>query len=207
SATTARSAGRVMASPRACGLAPLSRFDTPAASRCRSIYRVEQCTTRRRAMAADTPEAFDLDAYLRRIEYAGERRPTRAALEAVHLAHATHIPFENLDILLGKPIRLDIASVQAKLVHGRRGGYCFEQNQLLAAALEAFGFPVTRLAARVRLGATRVLPRTHMLLAVEVEGTRYLADVGFGGGGPLLPLPLDPRPAVRQVAWASRVPH
>jgi arylamine N-acetyltransferase len=91
-------------------------------------------------------------------------------LEAVHRAHAVAIPFENLDVRLGRPIRLDLASLQAKLVAGRRGGYCFEQNTLFAAALEALGFRVTRLAARVRLGAARLLPRTHMLLGVDVGG-------------------------------------
>ncbi len=88
-----------------------------------------------RASMSEDDGSLDLDAYLRRIEYAGERAPSRATLDALHLAHATHIPFENLDILLGRPIRLDLASLQAKLVAGRRGGYCFEQNLLFAAAL------------------------------------------------------------------------
>lgn len=134
-------------------------------------------------------QAFDLDAYLARIGYRGERRPSLATLDALHLAHATTIPFENLDILLGRPIRLDIESLQAKLVRDRRGGYCFEQNQLFATALTALGFQVTQLAARVMLNAERVLPRTHMLLLVEVEGQRLLADVGFGAEGLLLPVP------------------
>jgi N-hydroxyarylamine O-acetyltransferase len=148
---------------------------------------------------------LDLDAYLRRTGYAGERRPTRAALGALHLAHATHIPFENLDILLGRPIRLDLPALEAKLVAGRRGGYCFEQNTLFAAALEQFGFAVTPLAARVRLGASRVTPRTHMLLLVEAEGTPWLADVGFGGEGLLFPLPLTAGPVARQFLWNYRL--
>src|SRR5438552_14153171 len=93
---------------------------------------------------------FDLDAYLRRIEYGGELRPSAGALQALHAAHATHIPFENLDILLGRPILIDVGSVQNKLVTLRRGGYCFEQNLLFATAVEALGFAVTKLAARVR---------------------------------------------------------
>lgn len=133
--------------------------------------------------------AFDLDAYLARIGYAGDRRPSLATLESLHLAHATSIPFENLDILLGRPIRLDIASLQAKLVRDRRGGYCFEQNMLFTTALMALGFQVTRLAARVMLNAPRVLPRTHMLSLVQVEGQQLLADVGFGAEGLLLPVP------------------
>src|SRR6266446_572930 len=110
------------------------------------------------------PPSIDLDAYLGRIHHAGRLARTKDALDALHLAHATHIPFENLDILLGKPIRLDLASLQAKMIHGRRGGYCFEQNTLLAAVLEQSGFRVTKLAARVRFGAPRHLPRTHVLL-------------------------------------------
>ncbi len=149
--------------------------------------------------------ALDLDAYLQRIEYAGERAPTRAALDALHLAHATHIPFENLDVLLGRPIRLDLPALQAKLVVARRGGYCFEQNTLFAAALGALGFRVTPLAARVRLGATAVRPRTHMALAVEIDGARLLADVGFGIAGLLLPLPLVDGESVRQYAWTYRL--
>ncbi|HKX39002.1 MAG TPA: arylamine N-acetyltransferase [Burkholderiales bacterium] len=75
--------------------------------------------------------AFDMHAYLQRIRYSGDLRPSYAVLEALHLAHATHIPFENLDIFLAKPIRLDLGSLQAKIVKGGRGGYCFEQNLLL----------------------------------------------------------------------------
>jgi N-hydroxyarylamine O-acetyltransferase len=132
----------------------------------------------------------DLQAYAARIEYGGEFTPTLATLRNLHLAHATHIPFENLDILLGRPIRLDLESITAKLIDARRGGYCFEQNALFAAVLEAIGFRVTRLAARVRMGATEVRPRSHMLLAVDVEGEHWLADVGFGGDGLLLPVRL-----------------
>jgi len=155
-------------------------------------------------MSTEEP-SFDLDAYCARIGYSGERVPTPAVLDALHLAHATHIPFENLDILLGRPVRLDLASLQAKLVAGRRGGYCFEQNTLFAAALESVGFRVTRLAARMRFGATRILPRTHMLLRVDVAGEPWLADVGFGGEGLLEPLPLAPGREARQYAWAYRL--
>jgi N-hydroxyarylamine O-acetyltransferase len=150
---------------------------------------------------------FDFAAYLQRIGYAGPCTATPQTLAGLHLAHATHIPFENLDILLGRPIRLDLECLQAKLVRNRRGGYCFEQNTLLAAALEQLGFAVTRLAARVRLGATRETPRTHMLLRVEAGGEAWLADVGFGGDGLLEPLPLRAGLVVRQYAWSYRLLH
>jgi N-hydroxyarylamine O-acetyltransferase len=149
-------------------------------------------------MTQDVAAPLDLQAYLSRIDYRDPLRHDLATLEALHLAHATHIPFENLAIHLGQPIRLDLASLQAKLVGDERGGYCFEHNSLFAAVLEELGFRVTRLAARVRFGATRVLPRTHMLLEVEVEGRAWLADVGFGAGGLLTPIPLAAREVVRQ---------
>ena len=148
---------------------------------------------------------FDLEAYLRRIEYTGALAPTRATLEALHLAHVTHIPFENLDVLLGRPIRLDLASLEAKLVLGCRGGYCFEQNRLFAAALEALGFGVTPLAARVLKGTTAVLPRTHMTLVVDLDGERLLSDVGFGAEGLLLPVPMERSAVSRQFGWSYRV--
>lgn len=138
----------------------------------------------------DTPDSvrIDLAEYFARIGYGGPRAVTLESLRALHLAHATSVPFENIDVLLGLPIRLDVPSLFDKLVTRRRGGYCFEQNSLLAAVLEQLGFRVARLQARVRIGTTRVLPLTHMALEVEAEGRSYLADVGFGGWGLLHPL-------------------
>jgi N-hydroxyarylamine O-acetyltransferase len=156
-------------------------------------------------MTRDDPADLDLEAYLRRIDYAGNLAPLRSTLEALHLAHVTHIPFENLDILLGRPILLDLASLQAKLVVGRRGGYCFEQNLLFSSVLQALGFTVTQLAARVRLGSDELRPRTHMTLRVDVDGAGWLADVGFGAAGPLLPVPFDPGEESRQHGWTYRV--
>jgi len=150
------------------------------------------------------PDALDLEAYLARIGYSSRLQPDHAVLEAIHLAHATHIPFENLDILLKRPIRLDLSSLQAKLVTGRRGGYCFEQNLLFSAVLQRLGFSVTQLAARVLYRNRRNLPRTHMLLRVDVEGTSWLADVGFGIEGLLLPVPFGGAREVHQFAWTYR---
>ena len=78
---------------------------------------------------------LDLDAYLARIAYEGPRRPSARTLTALHAAHVTAVPFENLDILLGRTISLDLDALQAKLVAARRGGYCFEQNTLFLAVL------------------------------------------------------------------------
>lgn len=154
---------------------------------------------------AGHPDAIDLDAYLQRIGYSGRLQPVPAVLEALHLAHATHIPFENLDILLKRPIHLDLASLQGKLVAGGRGGYCFEQNLLFAAMLEQLGYSVTRLAARVHYRNRRKLPRTHILLRVQSEGVPWLADVGFGLEGLLLPLPFVAGREAHQFNWTYRV--
>jgi N-hydroxyarylamine O-acetyltransferase len=115
---------------------------------------------------------------------------TREGLATLHEAHVAAIPFENLDILLGKPILLDLPSLRRKLVDGRRGGYCFEQNTLFQAALQRLGFRVTSLAARVRAGSDAVRPRTHMVLRVDLGDGPVIADVGFGGDGFVRPLPL-----------------
>jgi N-hydroxyarylamine O-acetyltransferase len=137
---------------------------------------------------------LDLDAYFRRIAYRGERTPTLATLGALQLQHLLAIAFENLDPLAGRAVRLDIESLQRKLVAGGRGGYCFEQNLLFSHVLRALGFAVTALAARVvwERAADDLRARTHMLLLVTLEGERYLCDVGFGGLTPTAPLRLVP---------------
>jgi N-hydroxyarylamine O-acetyltransferase len=150
-------------------------------------------------------DSIDLKAYLKRIGYNGDLQPSEAVLQALHQAHATHIPFENLNILLGRPIRLDLESLQSKLVTGQRGGYCFEQNLLFSRALQAVGFSVTQLAARVRVRTHRVLPRTHMALLVHIGDESWLADVGFGGGGLLQPVPFRTGAESRQFAWTYRL--
>lgn len=134
-----------------------------------------------------------LDAYLDRIGYRGQRTPTLETLAAVHEHHAQAIPFENIDVLLGRPIDLRLEALVAKLVDTRRGGYCFEQNALLAAMLRALGFSVTPLLARVRwmVPPEVTTPLTHMALRVDLNGRRWLADAGFGGSGLVTPLALD----------------
>jgi N-hydroxyarylamine O-acetyltransferase len=130
-------------------------------------------------------------AYCARIGYDGPRKPTLETLQALHLLQPQAIAFENLDPLLKRPVRLDAASLEQKILHGGRGGYCFEQNLLFAHVLRAIGFNVTELAARVLWNVPPGVstPRVHMLLLVHIDGRRYLSDVGFGGNvltGPLL---------------------
>lgn len=131
---------------------------------------------------------FDLDAYLARIALA---RPAADAggLAALQWAHRTAIPFENLDVALGRPIRIDSASVFAKLVGAKRGGYCFEHNRLFLDALAALGFAARPLLARVWLGAEQVPPLSHALALVRADGRDWIADAGFGGSyTPVMPL-------------------
>lgn len=146
---------------------------------------------------------MDLEAYLNRINYQGPREATLATLRRLHEAHLAAMPFENLDILLGRPIQLRLEALEEKMVHNRRGGYCFEQNTLFSAMLEELGFRVTQLAARVRVGSTAIRPRTHMLLQVDIGDEAFLADVGFGGEGPPLPVRLE----ARAVSGQHRLVH
>ena len=138
--------------------------------------------------------AIDLDAYFHRIGHDGGLAPTLDTLRALHLRHPETIPFENLNPLLGWPVRLDPAALEQKLVRDGRGGYCYEHNLLFRHVLESIGFRVAGFAARVLWNAPEgtVRPKTHMLLGVEVGRERYLADVGFGGQTPTAPLRLEP---------------
>jgi N-hydroxyarylamine O-acetyltransferase len=145
---------------------------------------------------------IDLDAYLARIGLSGS-----PSLARVHRAHSTSIPFENLDPQRGLPVSLELEDLERKLVAERRGGYCFEQNLLLKAALEALGAEVDLLLARVRSGAApgAVRPRSHLVLRVHSEGRSWHADVGFGLGTLLEPLPFGPGDAHEQSGWRFRV--
>ena len=127
--------------------------------------------------------SIDVNAYLRRIGWRGAASADLATLRALATAHIAAIPFENLDPLLGLPVRLELPALEQKLVHDGRGGYCFEQNLLFAAALRTLGFAVSGLIARVlwQHPEDAVTPQTHMLLRVELESESWLVDVGFGG--------------------------
>ena len=125
---------------------------------------------------------IDLDAYLRRIDYRATVAPDLPTLRGLVAAHAAAIPFENLTPWLGLPVDLELSAIERKLLHDGRGGYCFEQNLLLQAALQAIGFEVAALIARVlwRQSDDAVTPQTHMLLRIDLDGETWLLDVGFG---------------------------
>jgi N-hydroxyarylamine O-acetyltransferase len=146
--------------------------------------------------------SFDLDAYLARIGLSG-----RPGLAEIHRAHAISIPFENLDPHRGLAVSLAIDDLVRKLVDERRGGYCFEQNLLLAEALTALGLEVDLLLARVRAGSPpgTVRPRSHLVLRVRDDRGTWHADVGFGRGTLLEPIPFGPGGPQEQSGWCFRV--
>jgi N-hydroxyarylamine O-acetyltransferase len=135
------------------------------------------------------PMAFDLSAYLERIHLPALPSVDAAGLRALQRAHRLASPFENLDVLLGRPIRIDGEGVFAKLVTARRGGYCFEHNRLFGDALAALGFEARPILARTWLGREDVPPLTHTLSLVTFGSARWIADCGFGGSyAPAMPL-------------------
>lgn len=135
---------------------------------------------------------FDADAYFRRIGYRGPQAATLQVLRDIHALHPAAITFENLDVLMKRPIRLELNALTDKLVRGGRGGYCYEQNTLLMAALLSLGFAVRTIAGRVQWNAGgRVTARNHMVLLVATPEGKYIADVGFGGLTLTTPLRLE----------------
>lgn len=124
---------------------------------------------------------LDLDAYLARLGLGLPPLADAAGLFTVQRAHRLSIPFENLDVRLGRGISLDPDHVFEKLVQRRRGGYCFEHNQLFLRALTAIGFDARPLLARVWLGTAELPPKTHTINLVRIDGEDWIADAGFGG--------------------------
>ncbi|MFG1997653.1 arylamine N-acetyltransferase [Spirillospora sp. NPDC048911] len=149
---------------------------------------------------------LDLDAYLARIGFGGDRAPTLETLRALQRGHTTSIPFENLEIILGRSIPLDLKALQDKLVQNRRGGYCYEHTLLFAAALERLGFGVTALSARVTMGAAAIRPATHAVLRVTTAGDDrvWLCDVGFGAG-PHAPIEFTDGAEILEDGWRFRL--
>ena len=135
---------------------------------------------------------MNLDAYFERIGWRGSRAASADVLAGLVARHVLAIPFENLDVLLGDKPRLDLGSLERKLVGARRGGYCYEHATLFAAVLTELGFDVKTHSARVVMVAPRAsAPRTHMFLTVG----DLVLDPGFGAAAPKLPVPLDGTPA------------
>lgn len=131
-----------------------------------------------------------IDDYLKTIGETAPAGATADTLRRLHLAHRETFLFENLTIQKGGGISLQLADLERKFLDEGCGGYCFEHNTLFAAALRDLGFDVTTLLARVRVGPPERWVRTHMVLRVGIDGTPWLADVGFGGFGLLEPMPL-----------------
>jgi N-hydroxyarylamine O-acetyltransferase len=127
---------------------------------------------------------LDLPAYFARLHLPQPtEQPSLALLNRILNAQVTHIPFENLDVLLGRGISLELEDIQAKLISTKRGGYCFELNTLLLVVLAALGFRARPLSARVRWQKPRevIPPRTHVFVAVDLHDSTWLADAGVGG--------------------------
>lgn len=123
---------------------------------------------------------FEIDPYLARIGYTGPCDVTVDTLHRLHVAHLLSVPFENLDIHLGRPIVLDVDRFYTKIVTQRRGGFCYELNGLFAALLAALGFDVTLASARVAGDNGEFGPEfDHLVLLVQLREL-WLADVGFG---------------------------
>jgi N-hydroxyarylamine O-acetyltransferase len=146
-------------------------------------------------MRALLPDDVDIEAYFQRIGYAGPGDATLETLAGLHLHHPQVIPFEDLDPLLKRPVPLNAAAIERKILFSGRGGWCYEQNLLLGNVLQTLGFRVTGLAARVMWNSPEGMAhaRTHMLLRIDdLDGGPYIADVGFGGltlTGPLRLVP------------------
>jgi len=143
----------------------------------------------------------DIQSYLARVGYKGSTSPTLETLRAIHYAHLLNVPFENLDIALGRKIALDEDSFIRKIAERRRGGFCYELNGAFAALLRALGFRVTLLSARVALSDGGESPEfDHLALRVDLDEP-WLADVGFGES---FLEPLRIKPGVEQMDRAGR---
>jgi N-hydroxyarylamine O-acetyltransferase len=151
--------------------------------------------------------SLNLEAYLARLGFSGSPSANLATLGDLHRLHTREIPFENLSPFLGEPVKLDVASLEDKLVARRRGGWCFEQNLFFTHVLRRIGFEVRTLAARVRWNVPpgAVTARSHMLMLVTIDGARHIADVGFGGLVLATPLRFEPNVEQQTLHEAHRI--
>ncbi len=123
---------------------------------------------------------LDVRSYLARVNYSGPTAPTIDTLRALHRAHLLTVPFENLDIELGRKIVIDEDVIVRKVVELQRGGFCYELNGAFAALLRALGYRVTLLSARVARESGGEGPEfDHLTLRIDLDEP-WLADVGFG---------------------------
>lgn len=134
---------------------------------------------------------MDVERYMARLGLEGLPEPTTETLEKLQRAHLYSVPYENLDILAGRPIVLDKQALYEKIVVRRRGGYCFELNELFGHLLRALGYEVTDSFGRFLRGENTIpMRRHHVLLVTCRSGEKYLCDVGVGNGSPTVPVPL-----------------
>jgi len=149
-------------------------------------------------------DQLDVDAYLARVGYRGTPAVGPESLTALHRAHVAAIPFENLDLQLGRGVSVALPDIEAKLVHAGRGGYCYEHGLLFSAVLDRLGFAVEPMLARTGDPAVHPRPRSHLVVRVRLGDTAWLADPGFGSGL-LAPVPLAEGGVHHQGDWALRV--
>ncbi|WP_310447027.1 arylamine N-acetyltransferase family protein [Thiobacillus sp.] len=140
---------------------------------------------------------FELPRYLDRIAYRDEARPDLASVTGIMRQHLRTVPFENLDVQAGKSVSLVPEDIVEKIVHRRRGGYCYEVNGLLAMALAALGVEYRFVGCRPMTYSAR-RPRTHMAILARLDDEEWLCDVGFGSYGLRAPIRLNGTGAVEQ---------
>ena len=138
-------------------------------------------------------DTADMRTYLARLGFDSPPPPTLETLRKLQLRHTATFPFETISTLLREPVPVDLPSVERKLLHDGRGGYCYELNRLYLALLRQLGFQVRGLTGRVVMGQAddAMPPRTHLLVRAAIDGVDYISDVGFGGMVPTAPLRLD----------------
>lgn len=139
------------------------------------------------------PRLSNLALYLQRLGFDAPPEPTLETLRELQFRHTGAFTFENLNTLLGEPVRIDLPSIEQKVLHAGRGGYCYELNYLFLSLLQELGFDARGITGRVVMGQPEGAwtARTHRLSLVTLDGVRYITDVGFGGMVPTAPLLLD----------------
>ncbi|CAI8819411.1 N-hydroxyarylamine O-acetyltransferase [Pseudomonas chlororaphis] len=139
------------------------------------------------------PHLMNFALYLQRLGYDSAPPPTLATLRELQLRHTSTFAFESLSTLLRVPVPIDLASVEHKVLHEGRGGYCYELNQMYLVLLQYLGYEARGITGRVVMGGPEDAwpARTHRLVLLTLDGVRYVSDVGFGGMVPTAPLLLD----------------